>query len=99
MTSETEMRPGQGDLREREIEFAKLIMSGAKIRCQICNETIAVPVPREKDDPKNTRQLTWVCADCWGETEELKKRLGGTPDPTAGTEIRYHGGRFHGGEW
>jgi hypothetical protein len=57
-------------------------------RCTFCRERIRLPEPREEG--------YYACTDCYGDE---RSRLGVGNAAVETTEIQYHGGRFHTGEW
>ncbi len=61
--------------------------------CEICRELIGHAIAR---DPPFAGCI-YVCADCYG--DDHPSQLGINRDEGAKTDMRYHGGLFHRGEW
>jgi len=61
-------------------------------RCRVCGEWIANAVPRSGELAK----LEYVCAECADEHGAVPAY---NRDRGSVTDMRYHGDRFHDGEW
>ncbi len=83
-----DVRPGSTAKASEDGLITEDVTMAKTMRCSVCGEIIPRPVPREKGEI--------VCDDCW--SPKIKDSSGGG-SASESSDMQYHGGMFHRGEW